>query len=119
MDSDEEDRKHFDYKEIVKTDNMSKKKLKKLKKKEKEASSAAAMGDDFRLDLGDERFGAVFESAEFNVDPSHPNFKKTKSMQAIVDEKQKRITSGKRKMNANNSGEEITKKVKPNANSSS
>ena len=35
MDSDEEDRKHFDYKEIVKTDNMSKKKLKKLKKKEK------------------------------------------------------------------------------------
>ena len=43
------------------------------------------------MDLQDERFGAVFESADFNVNPSHPNFKKTKSMQAIVDEKQKRI----------------------------
>ena len=84
MDSDD-DKKHFDYKDIVKTSNMSKKKLKKLKK------SAAEAEDDFKMDLQDDRFGAMFDNAAFNVDPSHPNFKKTKSMQAIVEEKQKRI----------------------------
>merc|ERR1719300_2164900 len=95
---------------------MSKKKLQKLKKKQGKGEEEASKEDDFQVNLQDDRFGAVFESADFNVDPSHPNFKKTKSMQAIVDEKQNRITSGKRKMN---SGEEITKKVKPNAKSSS
>ena len=120
MDADDDDKKHFDYKDIVKADTMSKKKLKKLKKKQdKEEEEEASKEDDFQVNLQDDRFGAVFESADFNVDPSHPNFKKTKSMQAIVDEKQKRITSGKRKMNANKGGEEIAKKVKPNVNSSS
>ena len=69
----------------------------KFQKESASAGAAATGDDDFRLDLGDERFGAVFESAEFNVDPSHPNFKKTKSMQAIVDEKQKRIGGGSSK----------------------
>jgi len=94
MDSDD-DKAHFDYKEIVKTDNLSKKKLKKLKKKQQK-NTAEQKEDDFRMDLKDDRFGAMYENADFNVDPSHPNFKKTKSMQAIVEEKQKRIVTGKR-----------------------
>jgi hypothetical protein len=44
--------------------------------------------------LGDDRFAAIFKKAEFNVDPSNPNFKKTKSMQAIIDEKQRRRGAG-------------------------
>jgi len=109
MDSDD-DKNHFDYKEIVKTDTMSKKKLKKLKKKKDKED--ATKGDDFQMNLHDDRFGAVFESADFNVDPSHPNFKKTKSMQAIVEEKQKRIVTGKRKVVAGDSQEQSSKKPK-------
>ena len=33
----------------------------------------------------------MFENADFNIDPSHPNFKKTQSMSDMVEEKQRRI----------------------------
>merc|ERR1711894_853612 len=64
MDSDD-DKQHFDYKEREKSE----------------------VEENFKVDLKDDRFSAVFQSAEFNVDPSHPNFKKTESMLAIVAEK--------------------------------
>jgi len=37
--------------------------------------------DTFQINVSDERFSAVFDKAEYNVDPSNPNFKKTKAMQ--------------------------------------
>jgi len=83
MDSDE-DRNHFDYKEIVKKGAKTKKKKTNQKQPSEEV-------DDFKLELSDSRFTAVFDNPKFNVDPSHPSFKKTKSMNAIVEEKQKRI----------------------------
>ena len=46
--------------------------------------------DNFKIDLADDRFSAIFKKAEYNVDPSNPNFKKTKSMQAFIQEKQRR-----------------------------
>merc|ERR1719367_1147721 len=58
------------------------KKEEKLKKTQEE---------NFKLDLGDERFSAVFEKPDYNIDPSHPNFKKTQSMLDMVEEKQRRI----------------------------
>ena len=72
MDSDD-DKQHFDYKEIVKKET---KKSKKLRKKLEKAKSE--MEENFKVDLDDERFSAVFQSADYNVDPSHPNFKTTK-----------------------------------------
>ena len=86
MDSDE-DRDHFDYKEIVKRESKSKKRrLKKGSKPDEEKKV-----EDFELDIKDKRFHAVFENSNFNIDPSHPNFKKTKSMQKLISEKQKRF----------------------------
>ena len=86
MDSDDE-RQHFDYKEIVKNESSkNKKKMKKIKKKQQDEQQ-----DNFQLDLSDSRFGSIFSRPEFNVDPSHPSFKKTKSMNKIIEEKQKRI----------------------------
>ena len=85
MDSDD-DKQHFDYKEIVKKET---KKSKKLRKKLEKAKSE--MEENFKVDLDDERFSAVFQSADYNVDPSHPNFKTTKSMLDIVAEKQRRV----------------------------
>jgi hypothetical protein len=88
MDSDD-DKEHFDYKEIVKEDSKSKKARRKAERKAKDTDK-----DNFKLDLQDSRFSAIFDSAEYNVDPSNPNFKKTKSMQEIIEEKQKRILRG-------------------------
>lgn len=87
MDSDD-DKQHFDYKEIVKKDSKKKKKKDKKRKGSKQENQ-----DDFEMNLGDNRFADIFKNPKYNVDPSHPSFKKTKSMAAIIEEKQKRIKS--------------------------
>ncbi len=90
MDSDD-DKEHFDYKEIVKQESKKKKKKKRGRGDE---DSKSQQTDNFKLDLQDKRFEAIFHHADFNVDPSHPSFKKTKSMQEVIAEKQKRILEG-------------------------
>ena len=56
MDSDD-DKSHFDYKQIVKHESKSKKAQKKAKRKEKQVQE-----DNFKLDLADSRFSAIFDN---------------------------------------------------------
>ena len=84
----EEDRKHFDYKDIVSKSKNDKNQRRKIMDEEQKTS------DHFKMDLDDQRFSAVFHNPEFNVDPSNPHFKKTKSMQDIVQEKQRLAAKG-------------------------
>ncbi|XP_004085247.3 ESF1 homolog isoform X1 [Oryzias latipes] len=77
---------HFNYDRIVEQQNLSKKKRKKLLKK-----GAELLEDDgFQVDVQDPRFQAIFTSHLFSLDPSHPNYRKTKAMQSILAEKQRR-----------------------------
>lgn len=43
-----------------------------------------------QVDVRDPRFQAMFTSHLFNLDPSHPNYRKTKATQSILSEKQRR-----------------------------
>ncbi|XP_036961656.1 ESF1 homolog [Acanthopagrus latus] len=88
MEDDGEDakQKHFNYDKIVEQQNLSKKKKKQLLKKGEEPLE----GDDFQVDVKDPRFQAMFTSHLFNLDPSHPSYKKTKATQSILTEKQRR-----------------------------
>lgn len=43
-----------------------------------------------QVDVEDPRFQAMFTSHLFNLDPSHPSFRKTKATQSILSEKQRR-----------------------------
>lgn len=45
--------------------------------------------------MKDDRFGAIYDSYHYNIDPSAPEYKKTKSMEAIIEEKLHRRKSGK------------------------
>ncbi|XP_061579688.1 ESF1 homolog [Cololabis saira] len=83
---DDDKHKHFNYDKIVEQQNLSKKKKKKLLKKGQEPLD----DDDFQVDVKDPRFQAMFSSHLFNLDPSHPSFKKTKATQSILAEKQRR-----------------------------
>ncbi|XP_037545539.1 ESF1 homolog [Nematolebias whitei] len=78
--------KHFNYDRIVEQQNLSKKKRKKLLKKGKELLEE----DQFQVDVKDPRFQAMFTSHLFNLDPSHPSFKKTRATQSFLEEKQRR-----------------------------
>ncbi|KAM8919990.1 ESF1 homolog isoform 1-T2 [Lycaon pictus] len=81
MDEEEENKKHFNYNKIVEHQNLSKKKKKQLMKKKE------LLEDDFEVNVKDARFQAMYTSHLFNLDPSDPNFKKTKAMEKILEEK--------------------------------
>jgi len=88
MDSDDE-KDHFNFKDIVESETKSVKSKKKWKKKKKQLEIPEE--DSFNVNVSDSRFSALFSRPEFNIDPTDSNFKKTKNMEKIIEEKQKRI----------------------------
>ncbi|KAF2896263.1 hypothetical protein ILUMI_09903 [Ignelater luminosus] len=101
-DDDDNGKKHFSLKKIQERENENKTKKKLKNKKQKE--EVEQDGDDFKINVTDDRFSALYSSHHFNVDPTDPHYKKTKGMEAIVKEKLKR------KSEVDNPGE--IKKVK-------
>ncbi|XP_034288286.1 ESF1 homolog [Pantherophis guttatus] len=88
MMDDDEERCHFNYDKIVEQQNLSKRKKKLLMKKEE------LVTDDFQVNVDDARFQAMYTSHLYNLDPSDPNFKKTKAVQKILEEKARRRHQG-------------------------
>ncbi|XP_058589012.1 ESF1 homolog [Neofelis nebulosa] len=81
MDEEEESKKQFNGNKILEHQNLSKKKKKLLMKKKE------LLEDDFEVNVKDAWFQAMYTSHLFNLDPSDPNFKKTKAMEKILEEK--------------------------------
>ncbi|CEP16586.1 hypothetical protein [Parasitella parasitica] len=77
----------FNMKEVLKREKLEKKKKGKKNKK-----SAADLGqDDFEINVSDPRFAAVQDSHHFAIDPTNPQFKKTKSMQKLMNARQSKM----------------------------
>lgn len=87
MDQDD-GKKHFNMKQIEENATMSKSKRKRLSKKKNVQKEAKE--DDFKVDVKDARFAALFTSHHFNIDPADPHYRKTKGTEALVNEKLKR-----------------------------
>lgn len=85
---------HFNFKSIVEEEAQSKSKKKRLRKKKKSLPAEDKTQEDFDINVNDERFAAIYNRPEFNIDPSEQNFKKTKGMESLIGEKQKRVASG-------------------------
>ncbi|GFS02325.1 ESF1 like protein [Elysia marginata] len=87
MDSDAQHLKKPAKPEIIKdSDGKRKKKKNKLAKLKKTEEDK----EDFVLDVEDPRFSALYSSHHFHIDPTAPQFKKTKNMLKLVDEQIKR-----------------------------
>lgn len=91
---DEEDGKqHFSLKKLLDENRTVKgKKKRKLERKRNAAETPSNLkpADTFEVNLADPRFSALYDSHHFSVDPTDPHFKKTKGMDALLNEKQKR-----------------------------
>ncbi|RPA83658.1 hypothetical protein BJ508DRAFT_360344 [Ascobolus immersus RN42] len=86
---------HFDMKSVMKAEKTQKLKGKAKKKAAaKLAQHNDKVQDNFKMDVNDPRFSAVFESHEFAIDPTNPRFMKTEGMKAIMEEKRKRRRKG-------------------------
>ncbi|KAH6685785.1 pre-rRNA-processing protein ESF1 [Plectosphaerella plurivora] len=83
---------HFDMNEITRAEKQKKKKYKKKGKKGEE--ERAGLQEDFKMDVSDDRFKAVFESHEYAIDPSNPKFKDTEAMQKLLEEGRKKRKAG-------------------------
>lgn len=46
--------------------------------------------DEFQFDPDDERFSAVYQSGLYNIDPSHPNFKRTQAFDKMAEKKREK-----------------------------
>lgn len=87
---DEDDGKaHFSLKKIQESENTSKKSRRKKNLKEKMAKQKQALPD-FEINVNDQRFSALYTSHLYNIDPTDSNFKKTKNMEKLIQEKLKR-----------------------------
>ena len=100
--------KHFNIKSVIKAEKQKKRKKGRKAKGDVDTNETQ---EDFILDVKDERFKALHEDHQFAIDPSNPqyisvlisnvsllltlellfsSFKKTKSMAALLEERQKR-----------------------------
>ncbi|KAK9776774.1 putative NUC153 domain-containing protein [Seiridium cardinale] len=79
---------HFNMAEISRAEKQKLKKG-KSKKKQKEVEDQGGLQDDFSVDVGDNRFKAVFDSHEYAIDPSNPKFTTTPGMKQLLDRKKR------------------------------
>ncbi|CAG4965258.1 unnamed protein product [Parnassius apollo] len=89
LDDEDDGKQHFSLKKIQESENNSKKSKRKKKLKDKIKEQKESI-QDFEINLNDQRFNAIYNSHLFNIDPSDPNFKKTKNMDKLIQEKLKR-----------------------------
>ena len=71
-DDEGEGRQHFNLPSILRSEKDPKKKKKKKRKVEKEESQTA---DNFKVDVADDRFKAMYESHLYAPDPSAPQYR--------------------------------------------
>lgn len=85
-DEEESNKRHFSMKRIEEGEILTKSKKKRLTKKKKDIKEEAVK-DDFEVDVEDPRFGALFTSHHYNIDPADPHYRKTKGTEALINEK--------------------------------
>ncbi|KAH6917515.1 pre-rRNA-processing protein ESF1 [Coprinopsis sp. MPI-PUGE-AT-0042] len=80
---------HFDFKAVVKAEKDKGKKKRKTKKGK--VVDSGELQEDFVMDVQDDRFKVLHEDHQFAIDPSNPHFKKTKGMDALLQERRKHL----------------------------
>lgn len=95
IDDDDNDKAHFSLKKIQERENESKtaKKRRKNLKHKKNVDKKPVVEDNFQMDVHDSRFGAIYSSHLFNIDPTDSHYRKTKAMETLIHEKLKRKTT--------------------------
>ncbi|CAL4127306.1 unnamed protein product, partial [Meganyctiphanes norvegica] len=98
MNEENEERKHFNMRDIIKEASTKTKKNRWKDKKNKmkkiiEMKKDVKEEDNFKVDLCDSRFNAIMTSGDYNIDPSHPHFKRTKAMDSLIKEVQQKRTA--------------------------
>ncbi|VEU20717.1 DEKNAAC101541 [Brettanomyces naardenensis] len=94
---DDDDSHHFKMKDILKAEKLQSKK-KKSKKQKRQEKEIGEIDEEIKIDEGDSRFDEIFKDHQFAIDPTNPEFKKTRVMKQLLKEGNKRVREeGKKK----------------------
>ncbi|KAJ6262007.1 hypothetical protein Dda_2808 [Drechslerella dactyloides] len=103
-DNEDSSLQHFNMNDIRKREKLAKLKGKAAKRmaKERGLQEAEGLQQDYKMDVSDPRFSAIYEKPEFAIDPTNPRYKKTQAMEKVMEERRKRRAgdeagSGKKK----------------------
>jgi hypothetical protein len=90
--TDDELNKDFDMRGLAKLERQTNKKLKGKRKRQFETLAANVSGQDFCIDASDTRFAALLDGTNdlYAVDRTHPAFRDTGAMKALLQERSKR-----------------------------
>ncbi|KIM32676.1 hypothetical protein M408DRAFT_20048 [Serendipita vermifera MAFF 305830] len=77
-------RKHFDMADIIRSERRAEKGMKKRHGKRKRTEGGEEAADAVEVNLEDPRFKSIYSDPKFAIDPTNPNFKKTKSMKKLL-----------------------------------
>ena len=111
-DNDEEAARDFDMRGIQRIEKNRDKKLRGPRKRKEEKLASGVAGQDFAVNVKDDRFAAVLEGdANFGIDRTAPEFKETQAMRDILEEQKKRR---KKKRKKSGSTQQEKEKVPPN-----
>lgn len=121
IDNDEDDGVgHYSLKDILKAEQAAqggkksrwaKKKEKKLAKQQTGRRDGNEIQPGFSVDVNDERFSGLFGDHRYALDPSHPNFVKTKGMKDLVEERRKRQNKTSARSEEKNGEDELSRLV--------
>ncbi|KAF3938036.1 hypothetical protein ABW19_dt0200669 [Dactylella cylindrospora] len=92
MANSEDNLQHFNMNDILKREKLAKLKGKAAKRmaKKRGVKEAEGLQDEYKIDVNDPRFSAIYEKTEFAIDPTNPRYKKTQAMNAVMQERRKR-----------------------------
>lgn len=82
MDENATSERHFNMKSVIQAEKESKRK--RNRKKKTKGPELGDTQDDFQLDVQDSRFADIIDSHHFAIDPTNPQFKKTKNMDKLL-----------------------------------
>lgn len=94
----DDDGKGYDLKALIKEHKQSSKTGKKHKNSK--VPTTATPADKFNVDVADPRFSVLYENPVYSIDPTHPQFKATKGMDELQQERQRRRIKSDRETEA-------------------
>lgn len=98
-DDGEEEQRDYDIRGLQRLEQNKSKKLKGARKRKEAARETNLMGTGFKVDMEDNRFGAVLDGMDdrFGIDRTDPNYKETPAMREIMAEQTRRRKKRKTK----------------------
>jgi len=88
-------KQHYHLSQLIKA---NKTKGKKSKKDTADTTTGATDVTQFHVDVSDPRFAAMYERADYSIDPTHPAYKPTAEMERVMAERQRRrLTQSKQR----------------------